>query len=217
MSSTHADDTAAALAVDGSPGTRWSSAWTDPQWIRVDLGATATITQVVLQWERAYGRAYRIETSDDGTTWTPVHTTANGTGGTETLPIIEQRSFRVVPPTVPGTNLARDRDVTASSHQPTGTNGPQLPAYAADGDYATRWASEWVDQAWLQVDLGSVQTFNHVQLAWEAAYATAYRVETSDQDGASNCSTASASSPTGRRPSSSTVAPRRSIGSTSPT
>jgi hypothetical protein len=24
-----------------------------------------------------------------------------------------------------------------------------------------------------------VQTFNHVQLAWEAAYATAYRIETS--------------------------------------
>ncbi len=93
---------------------------------------------------------------------------------------IEQRSFRVVPPTVPGTDLARGRDVTASSYQPTGTDGPQLPGRAVDGDYRTRWASEWVDSAWLQVDLGSVQTFTHVQLAWEAAYATAYRVEASD-------------------------------------
>ncbi|MBG0564543.1 discoidin domain-containing protein [Actinoplanes aureus] len=92
---------------------------------------------------------------------------------------IEQRSFKVVPPTVAGTNLARGRTVTASSHQPTGTNGPQLPSYAVDGDYGTRWASEWVDTAWLQVDLGSVQSFNHVQLAWEAAYATAYTVQTS--------------------------------------
>jgi exo-beta-1,3-glucanase (GH17 family) len=93
---------------------------------------------------------------------------------------IEQRSFKVVPPTVPGTDLARGRPASASSYQPTGTNGPQLPGYAVDGNYSTRWASEWAGQAWLQVDLGSVQSFNHVQLAWEAAYATAYRVEASD-------------------------------------
>ena len=92
---------------------------------------------------------------------------------------IEQRSFKVVPPTVAGTNLARGRTVTASSYQPTGGNGPQLPAYAVDGDHGTRWASEWVDTAWVQVDLGSVQSFDHVQLAWEAAYATAYTVQTS--------------------------------------
>ncbi|WP_328471242.1 discoidin domain-containing protein [Actinoplanes sp. NBC_00393] len=93
---------------------------------------------------------------------------------------IEQRSFKVVPPTLPGTNLARGKTVTASSYQPTGTNGPQLPSYTVDGDYGTRWASEWVDTAWVQVDLGSVQSFNTVQLAWEAAYATAYTVQTSN-------------------------------------
>lgn len=93
---------------------------------------------------------------------------------------IEQRSFRVVPPTVPGTNLARGRTVTASSYQPTGTNGPQLPSYAVDGDYGTRWASEWVETAWLEVDLGSVQSFDHVQLAWENAYAKAYTIQLSD-------------------------------------
>ncbi|HTF12853.1 MAG TPA: discoidin domain-containing protein, partial [Asanoa sp.] len=74
---------------------------------------------------------------------------------------------------------ARGRPVTASTYQPTGTNGPQLPAYAVDADYNTRWASEWVPTAWVQVDLGSVQSFNRVQLAWEAAYATGYQVQTS--------------------------------------
>ncbi|WP_433366378.1 discoidin domain-containing protein [Actinoplanes sp. CA-142083] len=92
---------------------------------------------------------------------------------------IEQKSIRVVPPTVPGTNLAKGKTTTASTYQPTGTNGPQLPQYSTDGDYGTRWASEWVDTAWLQVDLGSTQSFNHVQLAWEAAYATGYQVQTS--------------------------------------
>jgi hypothetical protein len=93
---------------------------------------------------------------------------------------IEQKSIKVVPPTVPGTNLAKGRTATASSYQPTGTNGAQLPALAVDGDYGTRWASEWVDSAWLQVDLGSVQSFNHVQLAWEAAYAKGYKIEVSN-------------------------------------
>jgi hypothetical protein len=93
---------------------------------------------------------------------------------------IEQRSFRVVPPTVGGTNLSLNRPVTASSFQPTGTDGAQVPERAVDGSYGTRWASEWVAEAWLRVDLGSVQSFNHVQLAWEAAYATAYQIQTSN-------------------------------------
>src|SRR5450759_2116874 len=55
-SSTEAVGTPAVNATDGNTGTRWSSAFSDPQWIRIDLGATANITQVVLNWETAYGR-----------------------------------------------------------------------------------------------------------------------------------------------------------------
>ena len=57
----------AAQAVDGNPGTRWSSTFSDPQWIQVDLGATATITQVVLSWEAAYARSFQIQTSTNDT------------------------------------------------------------------------------------------------------------------------------------------------------
>lgn len=75
----------AALATDGNPATRWASAYADPQWLRVDLGSRRAIKQVKLLWEAAYGRAYQIQVSDDGTTWTTVHTATNGTGGTEDL------------------------------------------------------------------------------------------------------------------------------------
>ena len=54
--------TPAASAVDGNTGTRWSSAYADPQWIYVDLGQTASVTRVVLQWETAYGTAFQIQT-----------------------------------------------------------------------------------------------------------------------------------------------------------
>jgi hypothetical protein len=76
---------AAAYAVDGSLGTRWSSAWSDPQWLEVDLGTRHTVTKVVLDWERAYATAFQIQVSDNGTTWTDVYSTATGAGGAQTL------------------------------------------------------------------------------------------------------------------------------------
>ncbi|HVV23342.1 MAG TPA: discoidin domain-containing protein, partial [Pseudonocardiaceae bacterium] len=75
----------ASAAVDGNTGTRWSSGFSDPQWIEVDLGSTQSICEVVLQWEAASGKAYQIQTSADGSNWTSVYSTTTGAGGTETL------------------------------------------------------------------------------------------------------------------------------------
>ncbi|MFJ2085911.1 discoidin domain-containing protein [Micromonospora chokoriensis] len=86
-SSTENGGTPAAAAVDGNTGTRWSSAFSDPQWLQVDLGARATITQVNLLWEAAHGRAFQLQTSDDGSTWTTIYSTTTGTGGTQNLTV----------------------------------------------------------------------------------------------------------------------------------
>src|SRR5207302_1701347 len=48
-------------------------------------GASASISQVVLQWEAAYATAFQIQTSNDATTWTSIYSTTTGTGGTQTL------------------------------------------------------------------------------------------------------------------------------------
>jgi hypothetical protein len=77
--------TAPGNAVDGNPGTRWSSAFSDPQWLQVDLGSTQAICQVVLNWEAAYATAFGIQTSTDGTNWTSIYSTTTGTGGVQTL------------------------------------------------------------------------------------------------------------------------------------
>jgi hypothetical protein len=77
----------ASAAVDGDPGTRWSSAFSDPQWLQVDLGGTASISQVVLDWETAYATAFQIQTSTDAVNWTTIYSTTAGTGGTQTLNI----------------------------------------------------------------------------------------------------------------------------------
>ncbi|MEV6283693.1 discoidin domain-containing protein [Kribbella sp. NPDC051770] len=96
---------------------------------------------------------------------------------------IETRSFRVVAPPVQGTNVARGKPVTASSYQQVGNGAPYPPSNVTDGNNTTRWASDWSDPQWIQIDLGSVQSFDRLQLIWEGAFARAYRVEASD-DGA---------------------------------
>src|SRR5690349_15110259 len=63
----------ASAAVDGNTGTRWSSAFSDPQWLQVDLGAPAQITRVALTWETAAARAFQIQVSNDATTWTSIY------------------------------------------------------------------------------------------------------------------------------------------------
>ncbi len=72
-------------AIDGNMATRWSSQFSDPQWITVDLGQKATIKKVILYWEHAYGKAYKIEVSDDGTTWKEVYSTTEGDGGKDEI------------------------------------------------------------------------------------------------------------------------------------
>jgi chitinase len=74
------------LAVDGNTTTRWSSAFSNPQWIQVDLGATYNINRVVLNWEAAYGSGYQIQVSGSASgPWTNIYSTTTGNGATDDL------------------------------------------------------------------------------------------------------------------------------------
>ena len=72
-------------AVDGSLKSRWSSAFADPQWIRVDLGQVWSITDVRLEWEHAYAVKYRVDVSLDARRWTTVYRTSSGGYGTRDI------------------------------------------------------------------------------------------------------------------------------------
>src|SRR6202046_1046308 len=86
-SSTESAAYPASAAVDANPSTRWSSAFSDPQWVQVDLGSSQTICEVTLDWETAYATAFQIQVSPDGTNWTTVYSTTTGTGGPQTLSV----------------------------------------------------------------------------------------------------------------------------------
>jgi hypothetical protein len=79
----------ASAAVDGNlTGTRWSSLFTDPQWIYVDLGAPKQVTRVVLTWEAAYGSAYQLQSSNDAVNWSTFYSTTTGNGATDDVAVV---------------------------------------------------------------------------------------------------------------------------------
>jgi hypothetical protein len=64
-------------AVDGDPKTRWSSAYSDDQWIQVDLGRSRSFDRITLVWEVAYALTFTVQAGDDGTTWRDVQAVDN--------------------------------------------------------------------------------------------------------------------------------------------
>ncbi|NUT40099.1 MAG: discoidin domain-containing protein, partial [Thermoactinospora sp.] len=203
-SSVEAAPFGAANAVDGDPGTRWSSAFSDPQWLTVDLGATASIGSVVLNWETAYASAFRLQTSPDNSTWTTIHTTTSSTGGVQTINVTGSgRYVRLYADTratawgvslwefqvhAGGTSggeqlLSYGKPGTASSSQHDGNCWECTPARAFDLDPASRWATSpttgWVDPGWIAVDLGATAQITKIVLQWDPAYARSYQIQVS--------------------------------------
>jgi hypothetical protein len=182
-------------AVDGDTGTRWSSAYQDGQWIRVDLGAARDFDRVTLLWEQAYALDYVVQVSADDSVWTdvkavrkdtPIGDTAAQTvdTGPQTARYVRVQGGRHVTswgismwtPSIvdaAGADLALHAIATASSDDGNG------PGNAVDGNPRTRWSSGYEDNQWIQVDLGAPQTFVKVDIAWEQAYARDFVVQTS--------------------------------------
>jgi hypothetical protein len=188
----------ASNAVDGNTGTRWSSAFADPQWLEVDLGSSQAICQVTLDWEAAYATGFQIQVSADGSTWTSIYSTTTGTGGTQTLNVsgtgryirmngtaratpygYSLWEFQVFSSSASAacgtTNIAQGKTATASSLE----NATFPASNAVDGNTGTRWSSTFADPQWLEVDLGSSQAICQVTLDWEAAYATGFQIQVS--------------------------------------
>ncbi|MFF3909679.1 discoidin domain-containing protein [Streptomyces sp. NPDC001848] len=203
-SSTSGDDLGPGNATDGDSGTRWSSAYEDDQWIRVDLGSPQSFDRVDLVWEQAYAATYVVQVSADDETWadaahvdnTAVPLLFNRGNASLRTHDFEARTARfvriacglrqtswgnslwslsVIDSKEPGTDLALHRPATASTEE-----ADHPAAHATDGDSGTRWSSKAEDHQWIQVDLGSGRTFDRVAVMWETAYPKTYVVQVSD-------------------------------------
>ncbi|GAB3878874.1 discoidin domain-containing protein [Microbispora bryophytorum subsp. camponoti] len=194
----------ASAAFDGNTGTRWSSAFSDPQWIQVDLGSSQQICKVVLSWETARAQTFKIQVSPDGSSWSDATATVNGVSGTQSLDVSATgryvRMYGLTRATAYGyslwefgvnvasgggttcgtANVAQGRPSSASSAE----NGASPASAAFDGNTGTRWSSAFSDPQWIQVDLGSSQQICKVVLSWETARAQTFKIQVSP-DGSS--------------------------------
>jgi hypothetical protein len=80
-------------------------------------------------------------------------------------------------------DMALNKPASASSTEHNRTD--LRPALANDGNSSTRWSSNYVDNQWWHVDLGSVRQIDRVELNWETAYASRYRILTRRSSGGS--------------------------------
>lgn len=184
----------ASNATDLYRSSYWSSSASDNEWIYVDLQDQYMIHKVRLNWEKAYGKSYKIQVSEDAVTWKDVYTTSMGDGGIDELSfgkvnarfvrmlgvqqgtgdgysLAEFNVFEAVPP-----NLAEGMQVTASSSRAADVS----PGNAVDGSLTTRWGSNYADPQWIYADLGSSQPITKVMLHWESAYGKEYQIQVSD-------------------------------------
>jgi cysteine-rich repeat protein len=85
-SSIEAATTPAAAAIDGSMATRWSSGFSDPQWLYVDLGTQRRIKRVVLRWENAASSSYDVQVADSASgPWATIAADEAANGGTDDI------------------------------------------------------------------------------------------------------------------------------------
>lgn len=59
---------------DGNLATRWSSSYSDNQWVTVDLGEVKTVSTLRLRWEIAAAKDFTIAVSADGRNFETVYT-----------------------------------------------------------------------------------------------------------------------------------------------
>lgn len=158
-------------ATDGNLGTRWIADRTgspDTSWLQVDLGSVQQLGAVRLWWESSYASRYKIQVSDNGTTWTDAYTTPAASDGGMDLVALNASGRYVRMQTVAralttyGVSLWEFEvfDNAAIVSAPTASTRPNLalrqpttadsvynnlanivPTMATDGSIATKWSS----------------------------------------------------------------------------
>ncbi|MBJ6142655.1 discoidin domain-containing protein [Hymenobacter sp. BT559] len=197
---------AASRAFDGDMSTRWESASSDAQYLIVDLGSVQSIDRIRLSWETAFGKNFTLDistvtaaptdanwTNVVNGTWTTAVTTVNNTSTTNDYPNLGKTGRYVrmngtvratgygyslyefaIYPYDPNPNLAAGKTPTTSA------NPKQAAANAFDGNGKTRWESDYTDQQYITVDLGSVQQIDRIRLTWESALGKDFTLDVSD-------------------------------------
>lgn len=92
----YASSGTAFLGNDGNAGTRWESAATDDQWWLCKMAEESEFNTVQIVWEDAYAKSFKLEISNDSTTWTEIANiqdqTLAGFPYTQTITVGDQKA-----------------------------------------------------------------------------------------------------------------------------
>lgn len=182
----------------------------DPQTWSIDLGKSYEIDKIVLYWENAAAKKYKIYVSENKTDWMEVASEEAGEKGRfkyDFAPTnaryvkieLEERTMEIYgycmyewqiftvgsveEKEVP--NLAENATAVASSD-----DGENSAEKAIDGDEGTMWRTEYIqDQTVtdeekanenITLSWNSPQTFDTVKVKWGGGYMKGYKLQTSD-------------------------------------
>lgn len=85
------------FAIDGNSGTRWESAHAlDPSWITLDLGSAKTLSSIAIDWEAANAADYKVQGSNNNSTWTDLASKTGGAFGNRTDSLNLSGSYRYI-------------------------------------------------------------------------------------------------------------------------
>ena len=153
-----------------------------PTTASVAAGATTALTATVAP---SNATNKNVTWSSSNTSVATVSTAGIVTGvaiGTATITVTTQDGSKtatcaVTVTTATATNVALNKTATSSSIEGTGFEA----AKAFDGNTTTRWSSAaGVSTAWIYVDLGATYNISRIVLIWEAAFASGYQIQTSN-------------------------------------
>jgi hypothetical protein len=190
----------ASKAIDGNLSTRWSSQFSNPQWLAIDLGAKRHITRVKLFWEAAASSDYDVQVSDSASgPWAVVYTDPQGSGGIDDITGlgVQGRYVRVYSrsrTTQYGNSLwevqvygnenlqcCQIKPLALVSAAVSSQENASLDATKAiDGSLSTRWSSQFSDPQWLTIDLGGQRHLHRAILNWETAASADYDIQLSN-------------------------------------
>ncbi len=196
--------------VDGKQS-RWvSNRETTNEWIYVDLEDFYSIDKVVLNWEGAGAKEFKVQVSDDAQHWTDITHITDGKGGVTKFEYDGNQSgryvrmygvepgskygfslweFEVYGKIAEDANVALSKPSKASSEYIDSKDGNKqyYSSLAFDGsaDKINGKQSRWVSNRetkneWIYVDLEDFYSVDKVVLNWEGAGAKEFKVQISD-------------------------------------